>query len=110
MVIALWRCSNRRWSAVTVQSLGGRPTSVLRYWFICRDLLGHRALGGLAFRQRRHRRAGGAGRDRRLAFLVAATEANIGKALQQRQPSLLRMLLCRRLAAGLANLGLRGHR
>src|SRR6202166_5424808 len=97
MIVALWRGSNRCRAAVSVQSLWRRPAGILRYRLMGRDLLRDRALR-LPFRQRRHRRhrrTRGAGRDRRLGLLVAAAEADIGEALQERHPGLLRMLLLR---------------
>src|SRR5690348_10157420 len=101
MIVALWCGRNRRWTAVAVQALRRRPAGVFRDRLVVRDLFRHAALGGLALRQRRHRRTGRAGRDRRLALLVAAAEADIGKPLQERQAGLLRMFLFGRLAAGL---------
>ncbi len=68
------------------------------------DLLRGTLRWRLAIGQRRHRRTGGAGGDRRLSLLVAAAEADIGEALQQRQALLLRRLFLS-LAAGLAKLG-----
>src|SRR6201999_842275 len=85
MVVALWRCSNRRRTAMGVQSLRRWTARILRYGLVGRDLFGHGALGRLAFGQRRHRRTRRPSGDRRLALLVAAAEADIGEALQQRQ-------------------------
>src|ERR1700738_3199080 len=107
MVVALWRSSNRCRAAMNVQTLGSRTPGILRYRF-GRHLLSDRTLG-LAFgerRQRRHRRTRGTGRDRRLGLFVAAAEADIGEALQQREPGFLRVLFLS-LAAGLPDLGLR---
>src|SRR5439155_17817221 len=95
-----------------VQTLRCRAFCVLRYWLVIRHhLLGDGTLR-LAIgqrRQRRHRRPGGAGRDRRLALLVAAAQADIGEALQQRELGLLRVLFLG-VAAGLPDFGLRRHR
>src|SRR5690349_22634282 len=99
MVVTLWRWCNRCGAAVLVETLRGRPASILRYRLIPGDLLLDRTLGGgLAFGQRRHRGHGGtrrAGCDRRLVLLVAAAEPDIGQPLQQRQAGLLRVLLLR---------------
>ena len=111
MVVALWRRRNRCGAAMDVQALRRRPTSILRYRFASRDLLRDAALR-LAFGQRRHRghrRTRRPGRDRRLILLVATAEADIGQALEQRQPGLLRGLFLD-LAAGLTNFGIRGVR
>ncbi len=93
MVIALWRRCNRRGAAMDVQTLRRGTSCILGYRLIT-HLLGN---GSLRFalgerRQRRHRRTGGAGRDRRLGLFVAAAEADIGQALQQRQ-LLVRMVV-----------------
>ena len=109
MVVALWRRGNRCRAAMDVQTLRRRAFCVLRYrLLIRRHLLGDGTLR-LALGQRRHRRTGGAGRDRRFGLFVAAAEADIGEPLQQRQPGLLRMLFLG-LAAGLPDFGLRRHR
>src|SRR4051812_30569351 len=95
MIVALWRRCNRGRTAMGVQSLWRRPAGILRYRLAGRDLLRDAALR-LALRQRRHRRhrrTGSPRRDRRLGFFVATAEADIGKALQQRHPGLLRMLV-----------------
>src|SRR5436190_18168836 len=103
MVVALWRRRNRCLAAMDVEPLRRRPLlGVFRHRFGGGDLLGQ-ATAGFAFRQRRHGRAGGAGRDLRLALLVAAAETDIGEPMQQRRPALLRMVL---LVMGPADLGL----
>src|SRR5205085_5444149 len=93
MVITLWRRRNRCWAAMSIQTLGRRTASILRYRLVRRDLLAAGAPGLLPFRQRRHRPAGGACRNGRFALLVTAAEADIGKPLQPRHPALLRMIL-----------------
>src|SRR5437867_3552746 len=111
MVVALWRLGNRCRAAMDVQTLRRRTLCVLRYRILIRHLLGDGTLR-LAIgqrRQRRHRRPGGAGRDRGLGLFVATAEADIGEPLQQRQLGLLRMLFLW-LAAGLPDFGLRRHR
>src|SRR5262249_49291246 len=92
MVVALWRPRHRGRTAMDAEPVRRGPLlGVFGYRLAGRDLLAHGA-GGLPFRQRRHGRTGSAGRDRRLVFLVAAAEADIGEPLQQRQ-LLVRMLL-----------------
>src|SRR5712671_3412642 len=91
MIVALWHGRNRRRASVGIKSLRWGPPGIFRYRLIGGHLLGYAALR-LAFRQRRHRRIGSAGRDRWLGGLVAAAETDIGEALQQRHPHLLRML------------------
>src|SRR5437764_14960254 len=108
MVVALWRLGNRCRAAMGIQTLRRRTPSILGYRLIACHLLSNRTLR-LALGQWGHRRTGGAGRDRRLGLFVAASEADIGQPLQQRQPGLLRMLLLD-LAAGLPDFGLGGHR
>src|SRR5438445_7732999 len=112
MVVALWRRGNRCRAAMDVQTLRRRAFCVLRYRLVIRrHLLGDGTLR-LAIRQRRqrrHRRTGGAGRDRRLGLFVAAAEADIGEPLQERELGLLRVLFLG-LAAGLPDFGLRRHR
>src|SRR6478752_351616 len=102
MVISLWRRGNRRGTAVHVQALRRGTTGILGHRLGRSDLLRHGLLGA-AIGQWRHRGTGGAGRDRRLGLLVTTAEADIGEALEQRQPGLLRGLLLD-LAAGLAKL------
>src|SRR5437879_2278442 len=105
MVVALWRRANRRRAAMDVQTLRRRAFCVLRYRVRIRcHLLSDSTLRS-AIVQRRHRRPGGTGRDRRLALFVAATEADIGEPLQQRQLGLLLMLFLG-VAAGLPDFGL----
>src|SRR3954447_21536078 len=76
MVVTLWRRGNRCRAAMDVQTLRRRTLGILRYRIVIRHLLGDIALR-LALRQRRHRRSGGAGRDRRLGLFVATAEADI---------------------------------
>src|SRR3954451_5414530 len=104
MVVSLWRRRNRCGAAMGVETLRRRPAGILRHRFAGCDLLRDGPLR-LALRQRRQCRAGGSGRDRRFALLVATAESDIGEALEQRQPGLLRRLVLD-LTAGLANLGL----
>src|SRR5256885_8627343 len=109
MVVALWRRGNRCRAAMDVQTLRCRAFCVLRYRLVIRGhLLGDGTLP-LAVGQRRHRRPGGPGPDRRLALFVAAAQADIGEALQQRELGLLRVLFLG-VAAGLPDFGLRRHR
>ena len=91
---------------MTVQTLRRRTPSIFRYRLVGSQLV---VALGLALRERRHRGAGGAGGDRRLALLIAAAEADVGKALQQGKAALVWMLFLR-LTAGLANFGLSRHR
>src|SRR5437764_15396890 len=108
MVITLWRRRNRCWAAMSIQTLGRRTASILRYRLVRRDLLGAGAPGLLPFRQRRHGRAGGACRNRRFALLVTAAEADIGTPLPQRHPA-LRWIVFLLLTARLADFGLPRH-
>ena len=77
------RCGRSR-TAVRIKPLGRRATSVFRYRSARpTELSGKRTLR-LALRQRRHGRHGWAGctsGDRRLGFLIATAEADIGQAL-----------------------------
>ena len=93
---------------MAIQTLRRRPPRIFRYRLAGRQLVGDRTLG-LALREGWHRGSGGAGGDRRLTVLIAAAEADVGKALQQREAALVWMLFLR-LAAGLANFGLSRHR
>ena len=102
MVVTLWRRRNRCRASMSVQTLGSRTSRILGYRLTRLVLVGACAPGLL--RQRRHRRARAACRNRRLALFVAAAKADIGKPLQQRHPALLRMVFLD-IAAGLPDLG-----